>query len=67
MVGMFVCLCFASQKPFEQEFFAPAKMDLAVKLLHPSLYGKCHQLYPLVWAEPKTDATSSILYLSKLF
>jgi hypothetical protein len=33
MVGMFVCLCFASQKPFEREFFIPAGTDLAVKLL----------------------------------
>ncbi len=33
MVGMFVCLCLASQKPSEQEFFIPARMDLGVKLL----------------------------------
>jgi len=33
MVGMFVCLCLASQNPFEREFFVPARMDLGVKLL----------------------------------
>jgi len=33
MVGMFVCLYLASQKPSEQEFFVPARMDLGVKLL----------------------------------
>ena len=32
-VGMFVCLCLASKKPSEQEFFVPARTDLAVKLL----------------------------------
>ena len=33
MVGMFVFLCLASQKPSEREFFVPAGTDLAVKLL----------------------------------
>ena len=33
MVGMFVSLCFASQKPSEQEFFDPARMDLVVNSL----------------------------------
>ena len=33
MVGMFVCLCLASKKPSEREFFVPARTDLAVKLL----------------------------------
>ena len=33
MVRMFVCLCLASQKPSEREFFVPARTDLAVKLL----------------------------------
>jgi hypothetical protein len=33
MVGIFVCLCLASQKPSEQEFFVPARTDLGVKLL----------------------------------
>ena len=32
MVGMFVCLCFASQKPSEREFFDPARMDLGVNV-----------------------------------
>jgi hypothetical protein len=31
MVGMFVCLCLASQHPFEQEFFVPARSDLGVQ------------------------------------
>jgi len=34
MVGMFVCLCLASQKPSEREFFAPTRTDLGVKLLN---------------------------------
>ena len=33
MVGKFVCLCLASQKPSKREFFLPARMDLGVKLL----------------------------------
>ena len=33
MVGMFVPLCLASQKPFEWEFFVPAGTHLGVKLL----------------------------------
>jgi hypothetical protein len=32
LVGMFVCLCLASQYLFELEFFVPARMDLGVKL-----------------------------------
>ena len=32
MVGMFVCLCLASQKPSEREFFLPAGTHLGVKL-----------------------------------
>jgi hypothetical protein len=31
MVGMFVCLWFASQKPSEREFFIPARTDLGKK------------------------------------
>ena len=33
MVEMFVCLCLASKKPSEQDFFVPARTDLSVKLL----------------------------------
>ena len=33
MVGMFVCLCLASQNPFEWEIFVPPRSDLGVKLL----------------------------------
>ena len=33
MVGMFVSLCLASQKPSEREFFVPAGTELGVKLL----------------------------------
>ena len=33
MVGMFVSLCLASQKPSEREFFVPVGTDLGVKLL----------------------------------
>ena len=32
MVGMFVLLCLASQKPSEREFFVPTRTDLGVKL-----------------------------------
>ena len=34
MVGMFVCLCLASQKPSQREFFVPTRMDLCVNLLN---------------------------------
>ena len=30
MVGMFVCLCLASQNPSEREFFVPTRMDLGI-------------------------------------
>jgi hypothetical protein len=33
MVGMLLCLCFASQNPSERECFVPIGKDLAVKLL----------------------------------
>ena len=33
MVGMFVCLCLASQKPSNWEFFISARIDLGFKLL----------------------------------
>ena len=33
MVVVFVCLCLASKKPSEREFFVPAGTDLGVKLL----------------------------------
>jgi hypothetical protein len=33
MVVVFVCLCLASKKPSEREFFVPARTDLGVKLL----------------------------------
>ncbi len=32
VVGMFVCLCLASQFFFKREFFVPAKTDLGFKL-----------------------------------
>jgi len=34
MVGMFVSLCLASQKPSEREFFVPAVTDSGVKLFN---------------------------------
>ena len=40
MVGMFVCLCLASQKSSKREFFVPARTDLGVKLL--SCYATAH-------------------------
>jgi hypothetical protein len=33
MVVVFVCLCLASKKPSEREFFVPAGTDFGVKLL----------------------------------
>ncbi len=38
MVGMFLCLCLASKKPSEREFFVPAGTDLADKLLKQNIY-----------------------------
>ncbi len=37
MVGMYVFLCLASQKPSEQECFVPARTDFGVKLLSNNL------------------------------
>ena len=37
MVVVFVCLCLASKKPSEREFFVPAGTDLGVKLLSISI------------------------------
>jgi hypothetical protein len=34
MVEMFVCLCLASQKSSEREFFVPARTDLGVKYFY---------------------------------
>jgi hypothetical protein len=34
MVVVIVCLCLASKKPSEREFFVPARMGLGVKLLN---------------------------------
>jgi hypothetical protein len=31
IVGMFVCLCVASLKPSEREFFVPTRMDFRCK------------------------------------
>jgi hypothetical protein len=39
MVGMFVCLCLASKKPSEREFFVPARTNLAVLMLRPWWFG----------------------------
>ncbi len=33
MVRVFMCLCFASQKPSKWKFFVHARTDLAVKVL----------------------------------
>ena len=38
MVGMFVCLCLASEKPSKRVFFIPSRTDLGVKLLNRYLY-----------------------------
>jgi hypothetical protein len=34
MMGMFVLLCLASQKPSERDFFVSARADLGVKLFY---------------------------------
>ena len=34
VVGMFVSLCLASQKPSKREIFVPTGIDLSVKLLN---------------------------------
>ena len=46
MVGMFVCSCLASQKPSEQEFSIPARMDLGVKLL---MDGEAKNKKDIIW------------------
>jgi hypothetical protein len=39
MVGMFVCLCLASQKPSEREFYIPARTYLGVNMLNMADFG----------------------------
>jgi hypothetical protein len=45
MVGMFVFLCLASQKPSEREFFVPARTDLGVKLLRLNFLILTHTIF----------------------
>ena len=49
MVGMFVCLCLASKKPSEREFFVPAGTDLGVKLLTAMAFCERPLVYELLW------------------
>ena len=44
MVGMFVFLCLASQKPSKREFFVPARTDLGVNSLT-AIDGHDHQYF----------------------
>ena len=46
MVGMFVCLCLASQKPSHRECFVPARTDLGVNSLTPMGSGGNEKLPP---------------------
>ena len=39
MVGNFVAVCLASQKPSERDFFVPTRTDLGVKLLCSNVLG----------------------------
>ena len=49
MVGMFMSLCLARQKPSKREFFVPAGMDLGVKLLNPINHSSWQLLFFIVW------------------
>jgi len=49
MVGMFVCLCLARQKPSKQEFFVPARTDLGAKLLTAMDAHECPLFNKLLW------------------
>ena len=49
MVGMFVSLCLASQKPSKREFFVPAQTDFGVKLLRSKTES-------IAWVEAKNEA-----------
>jgi hypothetical protein len=59
MVEMFVCLCLASQKTSEREFFVPARTDLGVKRkVVPDTFSGCYKqrivapdLFPLKSSE----------------
>ncbi len=45
--GEFVCLCFASQKPTEREFFVRARTELSVKtILTNNMYDTTHKTTP---------------------
>jgi hypothetical protein len=50
MVGMFVCLCFASKMPSMQEVFDTTRTDLDVKLLTNSYYmGTRRRQWMPIW------------------
>ena len=56
MVGMLVCLCLASWKPSDWEFFVPARTHLGVKLL---IGAHCKTIYPnfysyIIWSDQAT-------------
>ena len=65
MVGMFVCLCLASQKSSEREFFVPARTDFGVlkscyKL--PLTYNTQIRVCPVLFLlPPKSQGHVSIL------
>jgi hypothetical protein len=50
MVGMFVCLCLANQKPTEREFFVPTtRTDLGVNSLTAMAPREGPLFYELLW------------------
>jgi len=57
MVGMFVCLCLASQKPSEREFFVPAGTHLGVKLLRQEQLKRDPEAVVRDKADKKTGAS----------
>jgi hypothetical protein len=67
MVGMFVCLYLASQKPSEREFFIPTRMDLVVKLLTgiPPLGFGQEQKTPALNDSYSTNSTENTVTLTQ--
>jgi hypothetical protein len=61
--GCLCTVCFASKKPSKREFFAPAGMDLAVKLFN---HQRKRQEYPLAPPEDIFQSVGGFVYATSI-
>jgi hypothetical protein len=66
MVGMFVCLCFASKKPSKWEFFVPARTDLGVTKLLNNPFIQGTYLHPHILSTHKLKFFSATVQSSSI-